>query len=334
MTDRTVYQQLAATVGEGDSKYIPQIFECLADEKGARLLLAASPPATVEELAEKSGLKQAEIERRIDPLFANGLLLKSRKPDGTRYYRVRQIMQMHDATAVTIGAPQRMLDLWKIYMADEFPRYNRMIEEVLPRAAVRVIPVNQSIDAQSRILAFEDVRQILDTTSALAVTACSCRKIDGRCGKPVEVCLQLGKAAEYSIERGTGRPIEKEEAMNIIRQCALEGLLHVSDNNRGPGHIICNCCSDCCLFRTSIKEGLGKFIAPSRYCAEVDAARCSGCETCLERCFFGAIAMTGEGQTANIDPSKCMGCGLCQVTCPEDALVLKEVRPAEFVPEK
>jgi NAD-dependent dihydropyrimidine dehydrogenase PreA subunit/biotin operon repressor len=334
MTETTVYQQLAATVGEGGSKYIPRIFECLADEKGARLLLAASPPATVEELAEKSGLSREEIEDRIDSLFANGLLLKSKKPDGTRYYRVRQIMQMHDATAVTIGAPRRMLDLWKIYMAEEFPRYNRMIEEVLPRAAVRIIPVNQAVDARSRILAFEDVREILDKTAALAVTACSCRIIDGACGKPVDVCLQLGKAAEYSIERGTGRPIDKEEALNIVHLCAQEGLIHFSDNHRGPGHIICNCCSDCCLFRTSIKEGLNKFVAPSRFCAQVEAERCSGCETCLERCFFGAIIMTGANDTAAIDAAKCMGCGLCQVTCPEEAITLKEVRPAEFVPEK
>ena len=29
---------------------------------------------------------------------------------------------------------------------------------------------------------------------------------------------------------------------------------------------------------------------------------------------------------------KCMGCGLCQVTCPEDAITLKAVRPEDFIP--
>jgi NAD-dependent dihydropyrimidine dehydrogenase PreA subunit len=43
--------------------------------------------------------------------------------------------------------------------------------------------------------------------------------------------------------------------------------------------------------------------------------------------------MDEDEDTAVIDPEKCMGCGLCLVTCPEDALSLKEVRPADFVPE-
>ena len=34
----------------------------------------------------------------IDPLFKKGLLFKSKKPDGTRYYRVRNVLQMHDST--------------------------------------------------------------------------------------------------------------------------------------------------------------------------------------------------------------------------------------------
>jgi Pyruvate/2-oxoacid:ferredoxin oxidoreductase delta subunit len=239
---------------------------------------------------------------------------------------------MHDATAVTIDAPQRMLDLWKTYMAEEFPAYNRLVEEVLPRAAVRVIPVNQSVTAQSQILALDDIRDKVAKARNIAVTACSCRKIDGSCGKPVEVCFQLDKAADYSIERGTGRPIGKEETLKIMSQCEQEGLIHVSDNTRAVGHVICNCCSDCCLFWTSLRTGLGKFVAPSRFCAEVDAANCSSCETCLDRCYFDAIQMSGENDTAQINPGKCMGCGLCQVTCPEEAIALKEVRPEAFIP--
>ena len=110
MTDQTYYQQLAEAVGTGDSKYIPQIFEVLANEKEAQLLLAASPPATAAELSERTGLPQAEIEEMVTPLFVKGLLLKSKKPEGIRYYRVRHFIQMHDATAVMIDAPREMLD--------------------------------------------------------------------------------------------------------------------------------------------------------------------------------------------------------------------------------
>lgn len=332
MDDQTIYQQLAAAVGAADSRYIPKIFEMLTDEKEARLLLAASPPAAVPDLADKSGLSQDEIRQCIDPLFSKGLLFKSSKPDGTRYYRVRQVIQMHDATALALNAPREMLDLWKVFMAEEFPQYNRMIESALPRPAVRVVPVNRSVTAQSRILAFDDIRGIVAQARSVAVTPCSCRTIDGRCGKPLEVCFQLDKAADYALERGTGRPVGKEEALEIMQRCEQEGLIHVSDNTRGPGHVICNCCDDCCLFWASFRTGLGKFVAPSRFCAQVDADRCTACETCLERCYFGAIQMDGANGTSRIDPDKCMGCGLCLVTCPEEAISLKEVRPQEFVP--
>lgn len=332
MTDHTCYQQLAEAVGTGDSKYIPRIFEVLANEKEAKLLLAASPPATAAELSEKTGLPQAEIEEMVTPLFVKGLLLKSRKPDGVRFYRVRHFIQMHDATAVMIDAPRKMLDLWKAFMAEEFVGYNRELEKVLPKSVMRVIPVNVSITPGAQILAMDDVKQIVDGARNLAVTRCSCRVIDGSCGKPVEVCVQVDKAADYSIERGTGRPITKEETFAIMKRCEEEGLIHVSDNARAPGHVICNCCSDCCLAWPSVRTGLGRFVAPSRFAAKVDETSCSACETCLDRCYFEAISMIGPDDTAKVDTDKCMGCGLCLVTCPEDAISLKAVRPEEFVP--
>ena len=333
MADQTCYLQLAEAVGTGDSKYIPQIFEVLANEKEARLLLAASPPATAAELSEKTGLPQTEIEQMVGPLFTKGVLLKSKKPDGIRYYRVRHFIQMHDATAVMIDAPQKMLDLWKSFMAEEFVGYNRALEEVLPKAVMRIIPVNVAVTPEAKILALDDVKQLVDNARSLAVTRCSCRVIDGKCGKPIEVCVQVDKAADYSIERGTGRPIDKAEALELMKRCEEEGLIHVSDNARAPGHVICNCCSDCCLAWPSVRTGLGRFVSPSRFAAKVNPDACSACETCLERCYFEAISMAGPNDTAKVDADKCMGCGLCLVTCPEDAISLREIRSENFVPE-
>ncbi len=50
MTDMTMYQQLAADLGFGESKMIPKMFAFIADEDEAKLMLAASLPATVEEI--------------------------------------------------------------------------------------------------------------------------------------------------------------------------------------------------------------------------------------------------------------------------------------------
>ncbi|MCP4666446.1 MAG: 4Fe-4S ferredoxin [Deltaproteobacteria bacterium] len=333
MPEKSMYRELAEGMGAGESKFIPAIFEELAEEKEAMLLLAASPPATIQELAEKTGMGEAEIEKMIDPLFKKGLLFKSKKETGIRYYRVRHLLQMHDATAVMKDPPRNMLDLWKRFMDEEFDAFSRVLDAVLPEPVIRVIPVNVTIEARSKILAFDDIKHIVNEAESLAVTRCSCRVIDGACGKPLEVCVQINKAADYAVERGTGRKLDKDEALEMMKMCEEEGLVHVSDNRRSPDHVICNCCSDCCLNWPSVRTGSRKFVVPSRFEAVVDASLCSSCETCLERCYFEAVSMDGEGGTSLVNPDNCMGCGLCLVTCPEEAMSLKEVRPADFVPD-
>jgi NAD-dependent dihydropyrimidine dehydrogenase PreA subunit len=189
--------------------------------------------------------------------------------------------------------------------------------------------VNESVEPESRILAYDDVLKIIENARTLAVTKCSCRVIDGSCGKPLEVCMQVDRAAEYNLERGTGRALSKSEAIEIAKMCEEEGLVHVVDNRQVVGHVICNCCKDCCL-NWSGMTGPKKWAAPSRFEAIVDPDLCTGCETCLERCFFDAIAVNDN--LAVVNGEKCMGCGVCTVSCPTEALRLKEVRPADFVP--
>jgi len=85
VNEKAVYQELAEGLGAGESKFIPGIFESLTSEDEARVLLAASPPATIEELAKKTGSDEAEIEGMVGPLFDKGLIFKSKKETGIRY---------------------------------------------------------------------------------------------------------------------------------------------------------------------------------------------------------------------------------------------------------
>jgi len=332
MTEKTVNEQLAEQVGAGDSQIVAAIFGALTDENEARVLLAAAPPATVEEISEKTGIPVSDIEGMIDPLFRKGLLFKSKKPDATRYYRARHLLQLHDSTAVAIDPSREMLDLWKQYMVEEWVDFSRNFEEKLPNSVMRVVPVNVSVDLNTQILAFDDVKNLIDGANNLAVTKCSCRAIDGACGKELDVCIQVGRAADYAIERGTGRQISKEETIELLKRCEEEGLVHVAENKKALGHVICNCCNDCCINWPSVRPEMGKFVAPSRYKAWVEPEECIGCDLCLERCYFDALSMEEDQELAAVDAEKCMGCGLCQVVCPTDAILMQEARPEEFVP--
>jgi len=329
MSNITLYQQLAAGVGAGDSPLISKIFEALTNEDEAKVLLAAAPPATANELAQKTGLSESTIKSMMDSLFKRGLIFKSKKGDEMKFYRVKSVPQMHDSTSLTPGISREVLDLWKKYMATEWPAYGRAITDFMPTSVMRVVPVNESVTAKSRVLAYEDVLKIIEGAKILSVTNCSCRVIDGSCGKPLEVCMQVDRAAEYNIERGTGRALSKEEATRIIKKCGEEGLVHVVDNRQVVGHVICNCCKDCCL-NWQIIKGDKQWVAPSRFAAEVDRDLCTGCEICLDRCIFDAIFM--DGDLARVKSEICMGCGVCAISCPTEALQMKEVRSADFVP--
>jgi ferredoxin/predicted transcriptional regulator len=332
MAEKDLYQQLADAIGAGDSKLIPGIMKKMVNENEMKLVMAASPPATVDELAQQTGIAKDDAQQLLDGLFTKGFIYKSKKPEGIRYYRVRHLLQFHDATILTPGISQEILDMWKEFDHKEWPMFLDLYEQLLPKAGSRVVPVNVAVSPESKILAFDDVRTIVEDSHRLAVVNCTCRLTEGSpCDKPLEVCIQVNKAADYTLERGTGRELTKSEAIDMLKMCEEEGLVHITDNRRSIGNLICNCCEDCCINWPGTRKASKKFVAPSRFVAAVDADTCTGCEVCLDRCYFDAITMNGEGGTAFIDEENCMGCGLCLVTCDVEAMTLKEVHAEDFV---
>ena len=243
----------------------------------------------------------------------------------------RDMIQFHDATILWPEATKAYHDLWQRFMEEEWPMFARLAEQFFPKPFTRIIPVGQAVDAgNQQVLDIDSANRIVMDADTIAVTKCTCRLTAHKCDMPLEVCLQVGNAAKYTLDRGTGRAVSKEEALSILADCEEKGLVHVTMNKAHAGHFICNCCACCCqAMPLVISEGL-KILDPSRYVAEIDPDLCSACGTCLDRCFFSAIEEKADAMA--VIAEKCMGCGLCQVTCPEDAITLKAVRPEDFIP--
>jgi len=330
MADFSPYQQLSKLLGASTSKILPRIIEQIADQQEIAVVLAAFPAATVPELSVKTRMAAGKVEEMVKALFKKGMLFVSKKEGEPRYYRVKTVAQFHDSSILWDGATPEFYRLWKEYTAREWAEFGRAVEAFLPKPVIRIVPVGATIESKAKVLALEDVREIVHQAKNLAVTRCTCRVVDGKCGKPLEICIQVNRAAEYALQRGTGRAITKEEAMRLLHQAEKEGLVHIVDNRQKVDHIICNCCRDCCL--NWKLPNPHKFVDPSRFQACVNVDDCLGCQVCLERCFFDAIVITGEEPKARINPEKCVGCGLCTVTCPAEAITLKEVRPPEVIP--
>ncbi|MCP4115342.1 MAG: 4Fe-4S ferredoxin [Desulfobacteraceae bacterium] len=330
MTAKSPYQQFAANMFQEDSIWLPRILESMINEEQAELLI--SLPGSQHSLAAKLKRSEEEIESDLADLFHKGLAFKKMK-DGVESFRApAHIAQFHDASIVWPEAPKAFYDLWKQYMEEEWPKLAPLIQQFMPKPFTRVIPVNKSIDAgKVKVLTTEDVKQTIENAGRLAVTKCTCRLTMGKCDAPLEVCLQVNRGAEYTIERGSGREVTKAEALGIIESAQEAGLVHVTMNKADIGGFICNCCGCCCQsFSLLVAEGVS-LCDPSRYAPAIDAGKCSSCGLCEERCWFEAVAVNSYG-IAEVNRQKCLGCGQCATVCPEEAISMTEVREPDFIP--
>lgn len=327
----SLYKELAARIGLGSSQRIADIWQIIADPSEARLLIEL--PGNAPVLAERLGLPEEKVAAMLQELFVKGVAFPSPKTTPPTFKTARDLVQFHDASILWPEAPQEFLDLWQDFMETEWPDIAKTVSQVLPRPFTRVIPVGVTVEAKTHILAFEDIREIIENAKTLSVTKCTCRLTAHKCDKKLEACLQINRGAEYNISRGTGRKLTKEEALDIVRQAEEDGLIHVVMNKQNVDQFICNCCPCCCqTMPILIKQGIS-VVEPSRFAAQIDPETCSACGVCLERCYFGALSLE-EDMPVKVDQSRCMGCGLCLVTCPTEAISMEEVREQNFVPEK
>jgi NAD-dependent dihydropyrimidine dehydrogenase PreA subunit len=54
---------------------------------------------------------------------------------------------------------------------------------------------------------------------------------------------------------------------------------------------------------------------------KIDAAKCTGCESCAEECPSEAIKVADE--KAVVDEEACIDCGICVDTCPAEAISME-----------
>ncbi|MHB8896701.1 MAG: 4Fe-4S binding protein, partial [Candidatus Geothermincolia bacterium] len=202
MNEDDRYKMLAEKIFMGESRLIPMLFGAIATPEEADVLLAL--PGTAATVAGQFAMSEQDAGSILDTLFRKGLVFKKATPEGTSYRMCRDLMQFHDASILWPEAPRPFLDLWQEFMEEEWPAFSEMVEKMLPRPVTRVVPVSESVDARQQILAYEDVRSMIDAADIIAVTNCTCRLTAQKCDRPVEICMQLGKAGSYAIERGTG----------------------------------------------------------------------------------------------------------------------------------
>lgn len=200
----------------------------------------------------------------------------------------------------------------------------------------RVIPVDRLIKAENTVRTYHQVASYIEKYEPLAVGTCFCRHQarlideDDHCGKPDDVCMQFGMGARFVIERGMGRKISKQEALEILRRSEEAGLVHATIN-RQEIDFLCNCCPcHCMILKTALAQPKPGLTLNSGFMPVRDPGLCTACGACIDRCPTSALAFDAEDVPA-LNPDRCIGCGVCATGCPEEAIGLVE-RPGVPAP--
>ena len=170
-------------------------------------------------------------------------------------------------------------------------------------------------------LLLPEAEAVIAAEEHVYVWPCDCRAIVGGCDKPLDVCLR------FDNERGLGKEISRERAVEILHEADAACLTHTDYLGRSAGdtHAICNCCTDCCFPHRAARLLDAESVWPHRrHVAAIDDDTCKPCGRCALRCLFAAITSDSVGRP-RLEPAACRGCGLCSTTCPTEAIAMQSL---------
>ncbi len=313
------------------AKAIDEILQILfTPEEAAVAVFMSFKAKKPAHIAKKAGLPEEKALKHLEAMADKGIIF-SRKKDGEKLYGLVPIIPGVFEFPFMKGGGTPMHEklgrLWEEYH-----------QEALgasfagnPTPMMRVVPVEKSITSRDRIHSYEEVKTLINNTDYIAVTNCACRVSVAGCDKPKEVCLIFDFMAEFLVERGFARQINKEEALRVLDLAEAAGLVHASNNSADKASVICNCCPCCCtVLRGRTQLHHPHAFEPSGFEAFVHSEKCTGCTICIDRCPMKAIDIIDD--IASVKSAECIGCGLCVTACPTEAIELKARKPVPSIP--
>ena len=331
--DKDVYVQLRETldgmgisfpaVPDVDVAYLKKFFT----EDQARVFIAMEDRfQPVEEVATRLNRSPDEVKSVLDVMAHKGLVMTTTRTEPTFYAPLPWLMGWGDWTAY-------YEDKDAAELGGAYKRGFRAKAKNYKRNIFRTVPVREAIPDKSAVASYDDVTKIVEKAGSISVADCYCdkhRQLRGQdIYEPLERCFLFGVYADFLVEKGYGRRVSPQEAIEILDKCKDAGLVPNVCDLQNPS-FICNC-GDHCGGNLTRRQPPGPFVdyaKTSNYYSMVDSDLCTGCGTCVDLCWFKAISMGSKG-LAQINQKVCEGCGLCVTKCPTEGLSLKKKPESE-----
>jgi electron transport complex protein RnfB len=286
----------------------------------------------VADIAERAGVDEKAAYKTLKRMARKGLLWVGKGKKGLAFGLLPVVVGSFEESLPYLD--EEMAQLWEELLAE-----TRGEGLLGPGPSIqRIIPVEQSVDAEIEVLPYESVSKLLEDAKSFGVRECICRKQKDLVGEPCDYprfnCINWAPVEGAFASMEHVQEISKEDALRILREAEEAGLVHSVYNQQENIYYICNCCPCCCgIMRGMVEFGQAHALARSAFLAEVDAAECIACEACVDRCHFGALTVSDD--VCTVDDMRCMGCGLCVSECPTDALrLVRRPEVEQAVPPK
>ena len=318
-------------------EFFAMIEELFTPEEAELATKLPPSPIPAETFASEIAGDPKEVESLLENMANKGLVFTGER-GGVRVYNLMAlapgIFEMQFMGGQVSDRARKLAHLFEDYFS-----MMRQLAAAAPIGAAvsptgRVVAVEKEIPGGTEIHPYDKVSECIAKYDYISVGTCYCRhqgELLGRpCDKPKDVCMAFGPWARHIAERGFGKLVSKDEALQVIDRAEKAGLIHLTSNVAENIEFLCNCCVCHCPIIGGIKNAaIPSMVATSSFIASLEEGDCSGCGDCVELCQMDALTM--EDDIAVLNAERCIGCGVCVSVCPTGALRL-ELREEAPVP--
>jgi biotin operon repressor len=194
---REILDSHPSTAPKGKS--IDEILRILFTPEEAAIAVKMSyKPKSTASIAKAVGISESDAQKSLESMADKGIIF-SKSKDGKKLYGLVPLLPgvFEFPFMKGGGTPMhaRLAQLWEEYHHDALGSSFAGN----PTPLTRVVAVEKSIAPKDRVHPYEEVKNLINKASYLALTHCACRVSVAKCDKPKEVCLIFDGAAEFLV---------------------------------------------------------------------------------------------------------------------------------------